>query len=132
MANLTITSVRVVANYVPLNGVAEEALAPGAPVRFAADGRLTGANATGAGEAAIEGIAIDEAARVGQAITYTRHGLLDVGNALDALAVGATVYLSNTDKTLADAAGTVNVPVGTVVPAWSGMTADKLLLIDVR
>lgn len=133
MADLNIQSVRVIANYVPLNGVAEEALPPCAPVRFnTVTGKLTGANATNATEAAIEGVAIDEATKEGGAIVYTKHALVDVGDALDALDFGDPVFLSNTDKKFADAAGTQSVQVGEVYPLFSGESADKVLLIDVR
>jgi tetrahydromethanopterin S-methyltransferase subunit E len=56
---------------------------------------------------------------------------LPVGEALDSLAYGAVVYLSNTDGTLADTAGTVSKKIGVVVPALATVsTPDKLLLVE--
>jgi hypothetical protein len=46
------------------------------------------------------------------------------------MAFDAPVYLSDTDATLADTAGTVSTVIGRVVPGWNATTADKLLLLD--
>ena len=56
-----------------------------------------------------------------------------VGFALTALAYDAIVYLSDTDKKLADAAGTVSTIVGRVIPVPAttlGTAYDKVLFID--
>jgi hypothetical protein len=99
-------------------------------VRYHTDGTVTPANGTTSTEANFQGIATVKSTRIGQAITVVREGLLDVGDALDALAFGAPVYLSDADGTLADAAGTVPTVVGRVVPGWgNGATADKLLKV---
>lgn len=98
-------------------------------VRYHTDGTVTPANGTTSTEANFQGIATIKSERVGQAVTVVRDGLLDVGDALDALAFGAPVYLSDTDGTLADAAGTVSVIVGRVVPGHGSLTADKLLRV---
>jgi hypothetical protein len=56
---------------------------------------------------------------------------LDVGNALSALTYDDDVFLSDTDGTLADAAGTVSKIVATVVPGYAAIaTYDKLLRVD--
>lgn len=100
------------------------------PVRYDTDGTVTPANGTDATESNFAGFATIESDRVGQAITVVREGLLDIGNALSGVAMGAAIYLSDTDGTLADDAGsTVDVIVGRCVPGWGSLTADKLLLI---
>jgi hypothetical protein len=52
-----------------------------------------------------------------------------VGDALSGIAYGVSVSLSDTDGTLADAAGTVSTVVGKVVPGWAG-SAKKLLRLS--
>ena len=56
--------------------------------------------------------------------------ILDLGEALAALAYGAPVYLSDTDATLGTTAGTVSIVVGHVTPGWNATVADKLLILD--
>ena len=64
-------------------------------------------------------------------LTAQREGLCDVGEALAALAFGDIVYLSSaTAGAMADAAGTVSVPIGTVHPGWGSTTPDKLLKLE--
>lgn len=130
MADLVISDVHIV-DWIDKFDAPSDEVFDFEAVRYAADGRVTPANGSGAGEATFEGIAVNKSTRIGEAITVVRDGLLDVGNALSALAIGALVYLSNTDGTLADAAGTVSVVVGKVVPAWGNPPsgADKLLRV---
>jgi len=52
---------------------------------------------------------------------------VDVGEGLVGLNYGALVYVSDTDGTFADAAGTVSVIAGQVIPGFGNTTADKLL-----
>jgi predicted RecA/RadA family phage recombinase len=68
----------------------------------------------------------------GQSLTGVYKGVVDAPGALDALAFDAYVYLSDTATgILADAAGTVTIIMGVVVPGWaSGATPDKLLRIN--
>jgi hypothetical protein len=100
-------------------------------VRYHTDGTVTPANGTDSTESNVEGFATVESDRVGQAITVVRDGLLDVGNALSAVAIGTAIYLADTDGQLSDGTGdsTVDVIIGRVVPGWGSLTADKLLLI---
>ncbi len=128
MTDLVITSVHIVEWVDKFDAPSGEVFAFEA-VRYHTDGTLLPANGTDATEANFQGIATIESDRVGQAITVVRDGLLDVGEALAALAFGAPVYLSDTDGTLADAAGTVSVIVGRVVPGWGSLAADKLLRV---
>jgi hypothetical protein len=76
------------------------------------------------------GVAISEANQAGITITAVRKGVVDLGDALDALAFNAVVYASDTDGTLGDAAGTVSKVVGEVIPAFGATTADKLLRVN--
>ena len=129
MADLTISSVRIVEWYDKFDAPSNEVFGFEA-VRYHTDGTVTPANGTTTTEAAFQGLATIESDRVGQAITVVRKGLLDVGEALANLAIGAKVYLSDTDGLLADGAGTVSTIVGEVVPGWGSLAADKLLRIE--
>lgn len=134
MADLTITAadVKAVDIFEQLPTLpAAEAFNAGEAVRIdTSTGKYTPGNGGTAPEARIVGIALRTAVNANDAITVIKKGLLDVGDALDGLAYDADVYLSNTDGTLADAAGTVSVVVGKVYPAFGATTADKLLLVD--
>lgn len=67
----------------------------------------------------LRGIALTNQKNVGDSVTLLRHGLIDVGDALDDMDVGDPIFLSNTDGTLADAAGTITTAiVGYVWPVW--------------
>lgn len=134
MTDLAISSVRIVQAVVKYEIPAAEVFATGEAIRFDSNGRGTPGNATNTTENAVFGIAGRAAERIGRTVTVIEDGILDVGDALDALAFGALVYLSDTDGTLADAAGTTTVVMGKVVPGWSvasysGNAADKLLRV---
>ena len=108
-----------------------ESLAVGDAVRIDTNGKWTGSNASTTTENRIYGILVskDPAGAVGTAI---RKGVIE-GFDLAALAYDAVVYLSDTDKKLADAAGTVSTVVGRVIPATAtttGTAYDKLLFVD--
>lgn len=111
---------------------AAEAILAGAPVRLdVANGRFTNANATVTAEARVWGIATKTVA-AGQPVTAVRKGVLEGFN-LDALAYDATVFLSNTDGRIDDAAGAVSTVVGRVIPATAvtlGTANDRLLQVD--
>jgi len=66
--------------------------------------------------------------RRGKVALYDANG----ANILDGLTFGAQVYLSDTPGRLADAAGTVSVPVGRVIPLWDQAVPTKILDIDLR
>lgn len=131
MTDLVITSVRIVESIEQFDLPEAEALAPGNAVRInTTDGKATGANGTTLAEAACVGV-IAEEDEAGAVVTIIKQGLLDVGEALAALDYGDPVYLSDTDKTLADAAGTVEKEIGYVAPGWGATTADKLLRVHI-
>lgn len=77
------------------------------------------------------GIAIKTAA-TGGALSIIRRGLVDVGNALNAMAYGAEVFISNTDGTFADSAGTVSTVIGYVHPGSAETPRSKLLMLTIN
>lgn len=95
----------------------------------ASSGKATGGNATNAGEVGYGGVVYNK--QGDGLVSITRNAILDVGEALASLNFGAAVYLSDTDKTLADGAGTVSTIIGYVVPGFGATTADKLLRVEV-
>ena len=108
-----------------------ETLVAGDCVRLDANGDFTGANGTTAAEAQVYGIlvVVDPAGKVGTAL---RRGVID-GLELTALAYGADIFLSDTDKALDTAAGTVSKVVGEVFPGTAvpiGTAKDKLARLD--
>jgi len=135
MSDLTITATDVapVEIFEQWTGPAIEAFSAGEMVRIdTGTGKVTPANATAAAEARTMGMAISTGDYIGDSVTVVKRGVIDVGDALDALDYDAAIYLSNTDGTLGTAAATTSLIVGRVVPAWGSTTADKLLHLDVR
>lgn len=131
LALVTAGKLHVVESIIQMTLPFGESLAIGDAVRIDSNGKWTGANGTTTTENRIYGILVskDPAGAVGTAI---RKGVLD-GIDLSALAYNAAVYLSDTDKKLADAAGTVSTTVGRVIPATAtttGTAYDKLLFVD--
>ena len=111
-------------------GPAKEVILKGQYVRYnVTDGKIEKGKGTETAEARKGGIAILGANAAGITITAVRRGIIDIGDAMSALDFDADVFLSDTDGTLADTAGSVTLIVGTVVPAWNATTADKLLRI---
>lgn len=131
MATLTISAsnVRVVTrnNEHQHTAPAGEAFNAGQYIRWnTSTGKFELGNATSAAEVG-DGFIAERTAAVGDPATGLKGPvILEVGDALSSLNYGASVYLSDTDGTLADAAGTVSTVVGKVVPGWAG-TAKKLL-----
>lgn len=135
MANLTITAadVRVVrrGDEHQHTAPAVEAFNAGQYIRWSTAGKFELGNATSAGEVGYGYIA-EKTTAVGEAVTGLKGPtLLDVGDALSAMAYGDSVYLSDTDGTLATTAGTVSTVVGKVVPGWAG-SAKKLLQLTIN
>lgn len=132
MANLTITADDVAMVHIieQFTGPAGEAIDAGQYVRFnTTTGKIELGNASSAAEARGGGLAV-RSVSAGDTLTVLKKGIMELGAALDSLTYDDDVFLSNTDGTLADSAGTVSKIVGTVVPAWGHTTADKLLRID--
>ncbi|MCX2728547.1 DUF2190 family protein (plasmid) [Thermomicrobium sp. 4228-Ro] len=131
MAAITVSEIRPVELIEQFTGIAGEALTKGQPVRFDTNGRLVRAAADTATNANVVGIALRDAA-AGTAATCVRYGVLDLGNALNALAYGAAVYLGNTAGTLDTAAGTVSVTVGQVIAHHTLAGPQKLLRVHIE
>ena len=133
MADLTVTAADVApAKFIEQStGPAGEEIAAGQLVQFsAASGKYTLANGTGAATVAGPlGVALN-GGTTNITITVLHKGLIDVGDALDALDYSDPVYAANTAGVLGDAAGSVSTVVGRVVPGWGATTADKLLRVD--
>lgn len=133
MANIAVTTagkIHIVESIQQKTLLATEAILAGAPVRIHTDGKWTNSNGTTAGEARAWGIATASVA-AGFALTAVRQGLLD--GYTFSQAYDAAIYLSDTDGTLADAAGTVSTIVGRVVPGTAttlGTAYDKLLSVE--
>lgn len=130
MAAITITAADVVPVKIvkSITAPSKEAFTRGQYVRLASDGMLELGNASSAGEVGFGGLALTDGP-VGATATVLLDGVLNVGNALGDLAFAAAVYLSDTDGTLADAAGTVSTVVGKVIGGYAATTADKLLYV---
>lgn len=138
MANLTVSTCRLVrgSDEVLLTAPVAEAGTSGQYYRLnTTTGKLEKGNATSAAELGnIAGPLVDAVPTVGLPGTIVladSNALVDLGDALDALAFDAPVFVSDTDATLADSAGTVSRKMGDVVPAFgnSSGTADKLLML---
>lgn len=134
MANIAVATagkINIVGDPVQqLTLVATEAILAGSPVRIHTDGKWTNSNGTAAGEARVWGIATASVA-AGVALTVVRRGILD--GYTFSQAYDAAIYLSDTDGTLADAAGTVSTAIGRVVPGTAttlGTAYDKLLSVE--
>lgn len=136
MANIalvTANKVHVVESIHQMTLPAAETIAPGAPVRLdTSTGRFTNANGSSSGEARVWGIAVGQKSiAAGMPCTAIRRGVLDGYNFSQAY--DAAIYLSDTDGTLADSAGTVSTVVGRVIPATAttlGTAYDKLLSVE--
>ncbi|MCA9935850.1 MAG: hypothetical protein H6662_15590 [Ardenticatenaceae bacterium] len=123
------TQVREIEVIEQFTGPADETVDPGHYARLApSTGKLTKGNATTAAEVGTgEGLCIT---RQVNTITILKKGILWLGDALDALNFGDIVYLSDTDGTLADAAGTVSKVAGVVVPLYGHSPFKKGLRVD--
>jgi hypothetical protein len=138
MGNLTIdaTAVRLVrgSDEVLLTAPMGEAGTAGQYFRLnTTTGKLEKGNGTTTGEVGtVGGILLDTVATINLTGTIALRGskaILDLGEAVAALAFDASVFLSDTDATLADTAGTVSTVLAKVVPGWNATTADKLVML---
>ena len=136
MANIALVAANTVAIVESIHQMtlpAAEVIVPGAPVRLdVSTGRFTNANGTTAAEARVWGIATGKHATVaGTPLTAIRRGVIDGYNFTQAY--DAAIYLSDTDGTLGDTAGTVSTVIGRVIPATAttlGTAYDKLLSVE--
>lgn len=135
MADLTITAADVAAAKIVDQDTfpVSEVIDAGEVCNLDSNGELRLADASTAPLAGnAQGIALRSANAAGaNGVTILRKGIVYLGAALDGLAFDAPVYLSDTAGKLADAAGTVSVIVGTVVPIHADETTPaKALRID--
>src|SRR6478752_8163844 len=116
IAVATAGAIHVVESIEQMTAPAAETILAGAPVRIDTAGKFTNANGTTTTENRVYGIATASVI-AGEALTAIRRGVLDGFTFTQAY--DAAIYLSDTDGTLADAAGTVSTVVGRVIPAWA-------------
>lgn len=132
IALVTANKVEIVESIEQMTLPTDEAVTAGQAVRLSTTtGKFTKAKGTDAAEARIYGVATKTVA-AGEPLTAIRKGVMD-GFALSGLDYDAPVYLSDTDGTLADAAGTVSVEIGRVIPGTGttlGTAFDKILFVD--
>ena len=133
IALATANRVEVVESIEQMTLTAAEAITPGAPVRLdTSSGQFTNSNGTVAAEARTYGIAVgSHAIPAGMPVTAVRRGVLD--GFTFSQAYDAAIYVSDTDGRLGDAAGTVSVLAGRVIPGASellGSAYAKLLLVN--
>lgn len=132
MADLTVTKCKLVRGGDEHQHTAPAAVAieKGNAIRINTDGKFELADASAAGTLGDVYVALNRAA-AGETVTGVKSPtLLDLGDALSALAYGASVYVSDTAGALNDGAGTVSKVAGTVVPSWGDTTPGKLLRVD--
>ncbi len=128
----TASRVEVVESIEQMTLLAAETITPGACVRIdTSTGKFTNGNGTSAAEARIYGIAVgSHDIPAGMPVTAVRMGTLDGFSFSQAY--DAAIYASDTDGRLGDAAGTVSVVVGRVVPGAAeplGGALAKLLQV---
>ncbi|MFZ6028032.1 MAG: hypothetical protein ACOYYS_09980 [Chloroflexota bacterium] len=132
LALVTANRLRVVETLEQMTLPAAEAITAGMSVRIdTSTGKFTKANATTTAEKRAYGMATKTVA-AGQAVTAVRKGVVD-GYDISSLAYDAEVFLSDTDGMPADAAGTIEKKIATVIAGTSttlGTAYDKLLRID--
>jgi len=126
IALVTASRVEVVESIEQLTLPAAETIVPGACVRLdSSTGKFTNGNGTTAAEARIYGIAVGTHDIIaGMPVTALRQGVLDGFNFSQAY--DAAIYASDTDGRLGDAAGTVSVIVGRVIPSTSELLGGSL------
>jgi len=134
IALITANRVEVVETTVQMTLPAAETITPGQAVRIdTTTGKFTAANGTAAGEARIWGIAVGtHQVTAGLPVTAIRIGVLD--GFTFSQAYDAAIYLSDTDGRLADAAGTVSVIVGRIIPGNAevlGTAMTKIMQVHV-
>jgi hypothetical protein len=93
------------------------------PVYLNSSGKWAKADASAAGTADVFGLTVKKVA-AGEPVTAISKGIVG-GFVLTSLAYGASVYLSDTEGKVADAAGTVSVKIGRVVPVYGQVRGNS-------
>ena len=130
-ADLTITpaDVAVVELIEAITGPEAETLAAGQYARLnTSSGKIEKGKGTTTAEIRKGGIVVKREAD--GMVTLLRKGTVDVGDALSALTYDDDIFVSDTDGTFADTAGSETLIAATVVPAWTANTPDKLMRFD--
>lgn len=132
MSDITVTAAKVGAIFPDkaeiYDFIAGATITAGQPVYVASTGKVSPADANASGKEQVRGIALNGGG-AGQAISVLKKGHVSgftLSGAYDSIA-----YLSDTVGALADAAGTMSVPVGRVVPL-SDASLTKVLYVDAR
>lgn len=127
---LTTASIRAINpdNTEFFNGTAKVALIKGDIVFFNTDGKLDLADASAAGTAQAVGVVTETVGAEG-AVSIIKRGLV-AGFTVSALNGGVQLFLSDTARKLADAAGAVPNPVGRVVIMNDAPDLTKVIYFD--
>ena len=129
---ITASAVAIVKEIESVTLPASEAITAGQACRLVVATGLAGlGNGTTKAEARIIGVAVRSSRFANEALTILKRGYLDLGAALDGVALDAIIYLSDTDGTLADTPGTIALPIGRVVPSFGQTAFDRLLYVDI-
>lgn len=110
------------------NGTAKVAITKGDILFINTDGKLDLADASAAGTAQAIGVATETVGAEG-ALSVIKRGLV-AGFTVSSLNGGVEIFLSDTAKKLADAAGTVDNPVGRVVVMNDAPDLTKVIYFD--
>lgn len=136
MADLTVTEKRVAlvypeeANRATLQKIAAVTVTAGQSLYQNSDGKVALADANAAGAQQVRYVALTGGG-AGSSISCVTDGIL-YGFDLSGMAFDATVFQSDTAGSLADAAGTLSVPVGIVEGVDNNGTIEKVLRFNPR
>lgn len=133
MADIAVTAAKVGLvdpdKSVTFDGIAAEAITKGQPLYQVTTGKFGIADANAANKQQVRGIALQDAG-ANQAVTMLVKGAA-YGWTLTSQAYDTPVFLSDTAGALADAAGTLGVPVG-VVTSLADKDLTKVIFFDIR
>ena len=135
MADITVTAAQVALpfpdNAETINGIVAETVTAGQSLFRDTNGKYQLADANAAGEQQTRALAL-EGGVANQSISILLRGYVS-GFTLTSQAYDATIYQSDTTGALADAAGTLSVPVGQVASiAQDAATITKVLDFNPR
>lgn len=133
MADIALTAAQIAAVKPEMSQIVDVTLAAtvtkGQALYLTSAGTFGVADANDSGKEQVRGIAL-AAGAAGETIPMLKRGPL-AGYTLTSQAYDAPIYLSNTAGALADAAGTMTVVVGRVMPLNDRPTYTKVLWVDV-
>lgn len=141
MSNLTVTPTDVgysesgSENSVRHTKPAAAAINAGQYAHMDTAGKIVVGNATDAAHVGViaKGIVIKTVANAGETTTIVSRGIVDLGAALNGMAIDDPVYLSDTTGgILATSAGTVSTVVGYVYGVWTDTTVKKVLFVTLQ